>query len=81
VRLSAVVQSLAYQDYEVETPHFTHVDEIGDLAQAILIFRANGLARQRVEHQRDADWAILELLARMTQRLQGCETIEYVIKV
>ncbi|MDR8464441.1 hypothetical protein FPK40_23010, partial [Acinetobacter baumannii] len=69
------------QDYAVETPHFTQVDEIGDMAQAIRIFRENGLARQRLEQQRDADWAIRELLARMTQRLQGCETIEDVIKV
>ncbi len=42
------------------------------MAQAIRIFRENGLARQRLEQQRDADWAIRELLARMTQRLQGC---------
>lgn len=81
VRLSDVVQRLASQDYAVETPDFTQVDEIGDMAQAIRIFRENGLARQRLEQQRDADWAIRELLARMTQRLQGCETIEDVIKV
>ncbi|EPZ6101892.1 diguanylate cyclase, partial [Klebsiella variicola] len=81
VRLSDVVQRLASQDYAVETPHFTQVDEIGDMAQAIRIFRENGLARQQLEKQRDADWAIRELLARMTQRLQGCETIEDVIKV
>ncbi|MCS6067410.1 HAMP domain-containing protein [Klebsiella variicola subsp. variicola] len=81
VRLSDVVQRLASQDYAVETPHFTQVDEIGDMAQAIRIFRENGLARQQLEQQRDADWAIRELLARMTQRLQGCETIEDVIKV
>lgn len=38
VRLSDVVQRLASQDYAVETPHFTQVDEIGDMAQAIRIF-------------------------------------------
>ncbi len=65
----------------METPHFTQVDEIGDMAQAIRIFRENGLARQQLEQQRDADWAIRELLARMTQRQVGCETIEDVIKV
>jgi len=63
VRLSDVVQRLASQDYAVETPHFTQVDEIGDMAQAIRIFRENGLARQQLEQQRDADWAIRELLA------------------
>jgi HAMP domain-containing protein len=73
VRLSDVVHRLASQDYAVETPNFNQIDEIGDMAQAIRIFRENGLARQRLEKERDADWAIRELLARMTQRLQGCE--------
>ena len=81
VRLSDVVQRLASQDYAVETPQFTQVDEIGDMAQAIRIFRENGLARQQLEQQRDADWAIRELLARMTQRLQGCENFNDVINV
>ncbi|MCS5946334.1 hypothetical protein LNP25_19930 [Klebsiella variicola subsp. variicola] len=51
------------------------------MAQGDPHFRENGLARQQLEQQRDADWAIRELLARVTQRLQGCETIEDVIKV
>ncbi|WP_326470278.1 diguanylate cyclase [Enterobacter wuhouensis] len=81
VRLSDVVHRLASQDYAVETPNFTQIDEIGDMAQAIRIFRENGLARQRLEKERDADWAIRELLARMTQRLQGCENFADVINV
>ena len=52
VRLSDVVQRLASQDYAVETPQFTQIDEIGDMAQAIRIFRENGLARQRLEQER-----------------------------
>lgn len=81
VRLSDVVNRLASQDYAVEAPAFTHVDEIGDMAQAIRIFRENGLARQRLEKERDADWAIRSLLARMTQRLQGCESFDDVVNV
>lgn len=81
VRLSDVVHRLASQDYAVETPNFSQIDEIGDMAQAIRIFRENGLARQRLEKERDADWAIRELLARMTQRLQGCENFADVINV
>jgi hypothetical protein len=80
VRLSDVVHRLASQDYAVETPNFNQIDEIGDMAQAISIFRENGLARQRLEKERDADWAIRELLARMTQR-QGCENFNDVINV
>lgn len=81
VRLSDVVHRLASQDYAVETPNFNQIDEIGDMAQAIRIFRENGLVRQRLEKERDADWAIRELLARMTQRLQGCENFTDVINV
>ena len=81
VRLSDVVHRLASQDYAVETPNFNQIDEIGDMAQAIRIFRENGLARQRLERERDANWAIRELLARMTQRLQGCENFTDVINV
>ncbi|MGO3909935.1 HAMP domain-containing protein, partial [Huaxiibacter chinensis] len=81
VRLSDVVHRLASQDYAVETPNFNQIDEIGDMAQAIHIFRENGLARQRLEKERDADWAIRELLARMTQRLQGCESFDDVPNV
>jgi len=81
VRLSDVVHRLASQDYAVETPNFNQIDEIGDMAQAIRIFRENGLVRQQLEKERDADWAIRELLARMTQRLQGCENFADVINV
>lgn len=81
VRLSDVVNRLASQDYAVETPDFNQIDEIGDMAHAIRIFRENGLARQQLEKERDANWAIRELLARMTQRLQGCENFDDVINV
>jgi HAMP domain-containing protein len=43
-----MVHRLASQDYAVETPN-NQIDEIGDMAQAIRIFRENGLARQRLE--------------------------------
>ena len=80
VRLSDVVHRLASQDYAVETPNFNQIDEIGDMAQAIRIFREMAL-RGSVWKERDADWAIRELLARMTQRLQGCENFADVINV
>lgn len=79
--LSDVVNRLASQDYAVEAPVLAQVDEIGDMAQAIHIFRENGLARQRLERERDADWVTRNLLARMTQRLQGCDTRDSILKV
>lgn len=76
VSLSDVVNRLAAQDYAVEPPVYDQIDEIGDMAQAIRIFRENGLERQRLEQERDADSAVRDLLARMTQRLQGCESVD-----
>lgn len=75
VRLSDVVKRLAAQDYQVEPPDFGHIDEIGDMAGAIRIFRENGLERQRLEQERAADGEKRDLLSRMIQRMQGCETM------
>jgi diguanylate cyclase (GGDEF)-like protein len=75
VRLSDVVNRLAAQDFAVETPTFGDIDEIGDMALAIQVFRENGLERQKLETERDADCAVRNLLSRMTQRMQGCDTL------
>lgn len=75
VRLSDVVSRLAAQDYAVEPPTIGRIDEIGDMAQAIRIFRENGLERQRLAAEREADLAVRDLLAKMTQRMQGCDTL------
>ena len=76
VRLSDVVTRLAAQDYDAIPPQLEQIDEIGDMAQALRVFRENGIARLRLEEERDADRARRDLLSRMTQRLQGCDTIE-----
>jgi len=81
VKLSDVVNRLAAQDYEVETPAFGDIDEIGDMAQAIRVFRENGLERQRLEEERSADHAKRSLLSRMTQRMQECETMEQLERI
>ncbi|MBY8829838.1 diguanylate cyclase [Hephaestia mangrovi] len=75
VKLSDVVTRLAAQDYDAEPPEYERVDEIGDMAQALRIFRDNGIARQRLEQERDADRSLRDLLSRMTQRLQRCDDI------
>ncbi len=75
VKLSDVVNRLAVQDFAAEPPDIQHIDEIGDMAQAIRIFRENGLERQRLEAERDADRTMRDLLSRMTQRMQGCDTL------
>lgn len=81
VRLSDVVTRLAAQDYDVEPLDYDQVDEIGDMAQAVRIFRENGLERDRLERERSADTALRDLLSRMTQRMQGCETTRCLTEV
>jgi diguanylate cyclase (GGDEF)-like protein len=76
VKLSDVIGRLAAQDYEAEPPQYDQIDEIGDMAQALRVFRENGIERQRLERERDADRAVRDLLSRMTQRMQGCDTVE-----
>lgn len=81
VKLSDIVNRLAAQDYAVETPVYGDIDEIGDMAQAIRVFRENGLERQRLEAERNADLAKRSLLSRMTQRMQECETMHQLERV
>ncbi len=81
VRLSDVVTRLAAQDYDAIPPDFRQVDEIGDMAQAIRVFRENGLERLRLEQERDADRAMRDLLARLMQRLQECDTMRDLVEV
>src|SRR3546814_2586290 len=51
------------------------------MAQAIRIFRENGLERQRLEQERDADRITRDQLSRMTQRLQGCDSTGGLVEV
>jgi hypothetical protein len=69
-----VVNRLAAQDYAAEPPDYDQIDEIGDMAQALRVLRENGLERQRLERERDEDRVMRDLLSRMTQRMQGCDT-------
>jgi diguanylate cyclase (GGDEF)-like protein len=75
VKLSDVVKRLAAQDYAAVPPNLEQIDEIGDMAQAIGIFRENGLERLRLEEERDADRSMRDLLSRMTQRMQASDTL------
>ena len=81
VKLSDVINRLAAQDYAVELPAYNDIDEIGDMAQSIRVFRENGLERQRLEEERSADLAQRSLLSRMTQRMQECETMHQLERV
>ncbi|RKF19350.1 diguanylate cyclase [Altericroceibacterium spongiae] len=81
VKLSDVVNRLAAQDFAVQPPEIDQIDEIGDMAQAIRIFRENGLERQRLEAERNADSQTRNLISRMTQRMQGCDSLSDLTEV
>src|ERR1700712_1910622 len=81
VELSDVVSRLASQDFAAEPPTFGHIDEIGDMAQALKVFRENGIERQRLERERDADRTMRDLLSRMTQRMQGVDDVADLTRV
>jgi len=81
VRMSGVVSRLAEQDYAVEMPEDGRRDEIGDMAQAIRVFRENGLERERLETERARDQVVRDALAQMMHRMQGCDTQEELAEV
>jgi methyl-accepting chemotaxis protein len=68
-RLGAVVARLAAQDYDVVVPETRRSDEIGELAQAVQVFKENGVERQRLEAEQAAERAARERRARRMEEL------------
>ncbi len=73
VRMTGIVARLARQDYAVEVPVDHRRDEIGEMNEAIQIFRENGLERERLDAERRADQHTKDLILQMMHRLQACE--------
>ncbi len=73
VRMTGIVTRLARQDYAVEVPDDRRRDEIGEMNEAIQIFRENGLERERLDAERRADQHTKDLILQMMHRLQACE--------
>jgi diguanylate cyclase (GGDEF)-like protein len=74
VRMAGIVGRLAKQDYTVEVPVDRRRDEIGEMNDAIEIFRANGIERDRLDAERRADQNTKDLILQMMHRLQACQT-------
>ncbi|TWF55026.1 diguanylate cyclase (GGDEF)-like protein [Neorhizobium alkalisoli] len=72
VHMTGIVSRLARQDYAVEVPLDVRRDEIGDMNQAIHVFRENGLERERLDAERRADQRTKDLILQMMHRLQAC---------
>lgn len=73
-RMTGIVSRLAREDYAVEVPQDRRHDEIGEMNEAILVFRENGLERERLDAERRADQHTKDLLLQMMHRLQACQT-------
>lgn len=80
-RMTKIVRRLARQDYSVEVPLDNRQDEIGEMNQAIRIFRENGLERDRLDAERRAHQRIKDLILQMMHRLQGCQTQDELTEV
>jgi diguanylate cyclase (GGDEF)-like protein len=70
--MSGIVRRLAKQDYDVEVLPGGRQDEIGDMNEAIQIFRDNGLERERLEKERQKDRETKDLILQLMHRLQAC---------
>ena len=71
--MSNVVARLAERDFEADLPDDQHRDEIGDVTQALRLFRRSTIERERLEQERDEDRRVKDLIARMMHRMQGCD--------
>ncbi|MDE1994289.1 MAG: diguanylate cyclase [Rhizobiaceae bacterium] len=72
MRMTGIVNRLAKQDYEVEVPLDSRRDEIGEMNEAIHIFRENGIERERLDAERRRDQQTKDLILQMMHRLQAC---------
>lgn len=76
IRMSNIVTRLARQDYNVEVRDEGRRDEIGEMTQAIQIFRDNGLERERLDAERREDQRVKDLILQMMHRVQACQNQE-----
>lgn len=74
IQMTGIVSRLARQDYAVEVPIDHRQDEIGEMNEAIHIFRQNGLERDRLDAERRHDQMVKDLILQMMHRLQACQT-------
>lgn len=80
-RMTGVVMRLARQDYSVEVPDDRRRDEIGDMNQAIHVFRENGLERERLEAERAAEQRAKDTILQMMHRLQAADNLAELAEV
>ncbi|MBN9332910.1 MAG: diguanylate cyclase [Devosia sp.] len=72
LEMSGIVRRLARQDYDVKISNTGRRDEIGDMSEAIQIFRDNGLERERLDAERRKDQETKDRILQLMHRLQAC---------
>lgn len=73
LRMAGTVTRLAKQDYTVEVPIDRRGDEIGEMNEAIEIFRTNLIERERLDAERRTDQHRKDLILQMMHRVQACQ--------
>lgn len=53
VEMQGAVTRLANAEYDTDVPHCERADEIGDMARAVLVFKENGIANERMQAERN----------------------------
>ncbi|EJL51847.1 diguanylate cyclase (GGDEF) domain-containing protein [Rhizobium sp. CF122] len=81
LRMTGIVNRLAKQDYDVEVLPDSRRDEIGEMNEAIQIFRDNGLERERLDAERRRDQKTKDHILQMMHRLQACQQHEELAEV
>ncbi|CAM5568734.1 hypothetical protein MAUB1S_09545 [Mycolicibacterium aubagnense] len=73
MQMTGIVSRLAKQDYTVEVPVGRRADEIGEMNEAIGIFRTNLIERERLDAERRADQRTKDMILQMMHRVQACQ--------
>lgn len=73
IKMSNIVKRLARQDYSIDLPDEGRRDEIGEMNEAIRIFRSNGLERERLDAEHRKNQRIKDLILQMMHRIQACQ--------
>lgn len=81
MQMTGIVSRLAKQDYTVEVPVGRRADEIGEMNEAIGIFRTNLIERERLDAERRADQRTKDMILQMMHRVQACQNQEELAEV
>ncbi|MBR2689634.1 MAG: diguanylate cyclase [Aquamicrobium sp.] len=73
MQMTGIVSRLAKQDYTVEVPVERRADEIGEMNDAIEIFRTNLIERERLDAEQRADQRTKDMILQMMHRVQACQ--------